>query len=119
MTIPPDVQQVGNHFAGSSTGFTTLLQAVCQAEGNIVKAVQCTFPKVTTRTEALSITARSAVHAMTDYIVQQGSSGFVRFWQRRWAPEGVQNDPTHLNANWQANVEKLWQPATASSNVKR
>lgn len=116
MSLDPDVQRVAAHFAGTSTNFPTLLAAVEQAEGHIVKAVQCSYPSVTTRTEALSITARSAVHAAFDYLAQQGSSGFVRFWQQRWAPEGATNDPTGLNGNWAGNVERLWRPGTGSTS---
>ena len=110
----PDIQRIAAHFAGTSTAFPALLSAVEKAEGNLIKAVQCSRPEVTTRTEALSITARSAIHAAFDYL--NGSSGFVRFWQRRWAPTGAANDPHNLNANWAGNVERLWRQGTASTN---
>ena len=35
---------------------------------NIVRAVQCSIPTVVTRVQALRVTARSAAHAMCDWI---------------------------------------------------
>src|SRR5205809_584332 len=107
MTIAPDVRGVAAHFGIDPK----LLQAVVMAEGNIVRAVQCSIPSVTTRDEALKITARSCVHAMSDWIQGGGDSrrdAFVEFWAKRWAPIGATNDPTHLNSNWASNVERLW-----------
>lgn len=78
------------------------------AEGNIVKAVQCSFPSVTTRQEALDITCRSAVHALSDFVKAQHGAEFVSFWAQRWAPEDAENDPTHLNKNWPVNVRAKW-----------
>lgn len=103
-TIDPDVRRIAKRFGVDAK----LIQSVVTAEGNILKAVQCSIPSVKDREEALEITCRSAAHAMSDYIVQQGSSGFVAFWAKRWAPVGASNDPTHLNGNWQGNVERLW-----------
>jgi hypothetical protein len=102
--IDPDVRRVANRFGLDPK----LLQAVVKAEGNIIKAVQCSFPNVTTTEQALDITCRSAVHAMSDYIKQTDPEGFVAFWGARWAPRGVDNDPTDLNANWPQNVQRLW-----------
>lgn len=107
MIIDDDVKRIGKQYGVDPA----LLQAVVIAEGNIVKAVQCSIPSVTTREQALEVTCRSAAHAMSDYIVQQGSSGFVAFWAKRWAPVGATNDPTHLNGNWSGNVQRLWHPA--------
>ena len=90
-----------------------LLQAVVQAEGNIVRAVQCSIPTVMTRTEALRVTARSCTHALVDWVKQGGEErqdAFIAFWAARWAPRGVQNDPHDLNANWANNVDRLWTP---------
>ena len=89
----------------------SLLQAVVNAEGNIVRAVQCSFPAVTTRAQALRITARSCVHAMVDWIKAGGlerKQSFVAFWAARWAPAGAANDPKNLNINWARNVQQLW-----------
>jgi hypothetical protein len=113
MTIKPDVKAMARHFAGASPAFAKLIQAVDIAEGDLVKAVQCTYKEVTTREQALDITCRSAVHALADYIAQHGSSSFVRFWGARWAPIGAKNDPAGLNANWTRNVQKLWSSSHA------
>jgi hypothetical protein len=47
---------------------------------------------------------------MADYIEQDivRRAGFIDFLASRWAPVGVTNDPTQLNANWDDNVEKSW-----------
>src|SRR5258708_28120008 len=106
MTIAADVQAVAAQF-GVDAG---LLQAVMSAEGNVLKAVQCSIPSVQTREAALRVLARSAVHAMSDWIISGGEirrDGFVEFWAKRWAPRGAKNDPHDLNANWPANVEKF------------
>jgi hypothetical protein len=105
MTIDADVRAVAKQFGLDPR----LLQAVVNAEGNIVKAVQCSIPSVTTREKALDVTCRSAVHAMSDFLHERGlQAAFVEFWQKRWAPNGATNDPTQLNANWSTNVKKLW-----------
>ncbi len=87
-----------------------LVQAVVQAEGNIVKAVQCSLPSVTTRTQALDVLCRSCVHALSDYTKANHAADFVAFWGARWAPVGVANDPTGLNKHWPINVMQLWVP---------
>lgn len=104
MVIDPDVRAIAEQFRVDPS----LIQAVMQAEGNIVKAVQCSFPSVTTREAAIEITCRSAVHAMSDYIKIQNKEGFIQFWAKRWAPVGATNDPNNLNANWSSNVSRLW-----------
>jgi hypothetical protein len=105
MTIEADVRAAAAQFGLDPR----LLQAVVNAEGNIVKAVQCSIPSVTTREKALDVTCRSAVHAMSDFLHERGlQAAFVEFWQKRWAPNGAANDPTQLNANWSTNVKKLW-----------
>lgn len=93
-----------------------LIQAVVVAEGNILKAVQCSIPSIKSREKALEVTCRSAAHAMSDFIKRDlvdlhGESlpaQFVSYWGARWAPRGAQNDPTDLNKNWPRNVLKLW-----------
>jgi hypothetical protein len=112
MTLDPDVAKVAKHFGIDPA----LIQAVVIAEGGgiaIVKAVQCTYPKVTTKQEALEITCRSAVHAMSDYVKSHplDRDEFVQFWAARWAPQGVTNDPTNLNKNWPVNVSRAWDRA--------
>lgn len=104
MKIDPDVATTAKHFGLDAR----LLQAVVNAEGNILRAVQISVPSITTRQEALTITARSAVHAMSDYVKAHVPTGFVEFWAHRWAPVGAENDPTDLNANWPKNVKKGW-----------
>lgn len=87
-----------------------LIQAVCNAEGDILKAVRCSLPETPDRAKALDITCRSAVHAMSDYVKlsEDEMRGFVNAWAKRWAPLGAANDPKHLNGNWARNVAALW-----------
>ena len=105
-TIDADVLTVARAFGLDPA----LLQAVVIAEGNIVRAVQCSLPEVTTRELALRITARSCVHAMVDWIKGDDArpGAFVAFWADRWAPRGAANDPHDLNAHWALNVRRLW-----------
>jgi len=112
--IDPDVRSVSALFGVDPA----LVQAVVTAEGDIVRAVQCSFPTVQSRDAALTITARSAVHAMCDWIKSGGEErqdAFIAFWANRWAPKGAKNDPKHLNANWASNVDRLWTPAGVQS----
>lgn len=104
MTIAPDVKRIARKFGVDPE----LIQAVVQAEGNILKAVQCSLPSIRTREEALEVTCRSAAHAMSDWLKLHAAPDFVAFWGARWAPDGAQNDPTHLNRNWPGNVLRLW-----------
>lgn len=106
--IDEDVRRIARRFAGASPSFPKLVQAVVKAEGNILKAVQCSEKGTKTVDEALDITCRSAVHAMSDYLMANDPEGFVKYWADKWAPKGVANDPTDLNKNWPANVTKLW-----------
>ena len=57
LTIERDVRGIARRFGLDPA----LLQAVVNAEGDIVRAVRCSLPSVTTREEALCVTARSAV----------------------------------------------------------
>lgn len=104
MTIEKDVQLAAAHFGVDAA----LIQAVVNAEGDIVKAVRCSIPSVQTREQALDVLCRSAVHAMSDYVKAHCAAPFVDAWAQRWAPQGAANDPTRLNANWPVNVKKLW-----------
>ena len=36
------------------------------------------------------------------------SEAFTKFMAARWAPMGVENDPTNLNANWPRNVWRVY-----------
>lgn len=104
MTIDPDVADAAKHFGIDPA----LIQAVVNAEGNIVKAVQCSLPTITTRHDALDVTCRSAAHALSDFVKAHYAAAFVLFWAARWAPTSAANDPTHLNQNWPVNVRKFW-----------
>lgn len=87
-----------------------------QAEGGktrIVKAVQCSEPTVKTTDDAIDVLCRTAVHALADYVENLDRDGFVEFLGGRWAPVGVENDPTNLNGHWVPNVKKLWRQAIA------
>ena len=109
MKIEADVNRIARAFGIDPA----LLQAVVNAEGDIVVAVRCSIGSVSTRAEALQITSRSAVHAMCDWIKSGGEDrqdAFVAFWANRWAPVGAKNDPANLNVNWASNVDKLWTP---------
>jgi hypothetical protein len=117
--VAADVQRIAKRFGVDPR----LIQAVVNAEGNIVRAVQISVPSVTTRDEAIEITCRSCVHAMSDFIqgklvdasadedslLRDMRGTFIRAWASRWAPVGATNDPTSLNANWPRNVLRLWQ----------
>jgi hypothetical protein len=85
------------------------LSAVEHAEGGpprIVKAVSCSVKGVRTREEALMIAARSINHAQSDFIDELGlTAQWVDYFAKRWAPVGVANDPTNLNANFPRNVK--------------
>lgn len=109
MIIDPDVQQIAHEFGVDPE----LIQAVVNAEGNIVQAVHVSIPSVHDRATAIDVTCRSAAHAMSDWIKTDPDrlKAFVAFWGARWAPVGVANDPTNLNANWVSNVTKGWENA--------
>lgn len=113
MVIDADVKAIAREF-GIDAG---LIQAVVTAEGNILKAVQCGVPSITTREQAIRITCRSAVHAFSDFVKLGNAGSFVDYWGSRWAPLGVDNDPTNLNANWAKNVRRLWLFSSSSSKV--
>lgn len=104
IVVAQDVLEIAKHYGLDPA----LLQAVVLSEGDILRAVQCSIPSITTRDEALYVTCRSAIHAMSDYIKAHGQEEFVTFWGQRWAPVGAKNDPTNLNSNWVTNVLKLW-----------
>ena len=116
MLIQGDVRRIAKKFGVDPA----LIQAVVVAEGNIIRAVQCSIPTVTTREAALEVTCRSAAHAMSDFIVSDlaRARSFVEFWGKRWAPEGADNDPTALNANWPNNVKHLWIPVHTKFDAK-
>lgn len=104
MTIDPDVKRIARQFGVDAA----LIQAVVNAEGDILKAVRCSIPETDSREEAIAILCRSAAHALSDYVKLHLGPDFVAFWAHRWAPTGAQNDRTDLNKNWPVNVTKLW-----------
>lgn len=108
MLIDPDVRGIAQYWGLDQT----LVQAVVNAEGNIVRAVQCSLPSIQTREDALRVLCRSITHAMSDYVRiakrDATPADFVEFFGRRWAPTGAKNDPNHLNEHWVPNVTKLW-----------
>ena len=109
MTIALDVRAAAKRFGLDPA----LVQAVVNAEGDILKAVRCSLPNTPDRAAALDILCRSAVHALSDFVKvdEPIRDDFVAFWAARWAPRGVANDPTDLNKNWSGNVLKLWRSA--------
>jgi hypothetical protein len=107
MKIDNDVQLTARRFGIDPA----LIQAVVNAEGDILKTVRCSLPETPDRAKALDIACRSAVHAMSDFIKADSAETFVAFWSRRWAPDGADNDPTHLNQFWPSNVLNLWTKA--------
>lgn len=107
VTIDPDVRGKATYWGLDPR----LIQAVVNAEGGgtaIIRAVQCSIPSVQTREKAIEVLCRSCAHALCDYVKAHHAESFVAFWGARWAPRGVANDPTDLNAHWAPNVTKLW-----------
>lgn len=117
MTIDADVRTTAQRF-GLEPRF---LQAIVNAEGDILRAVRCSIPSTKDRQTALEITCRSAIHAMRDFITAYGfAETYVEFFGSRWAPIGAGNDPTSLNKNWVPNVYRLWRghpPVKATGEV--
>lgn len=111
--IDPDVRRIARRFAGESSTFPKLIQAVVRAEGDILKAVKCSVPSCKDREEAIEITCRSALHAMSDYMIRLDADGYVEYWGAIWAPAKAKNDPTNLNVHWVPNVKRLWRQAIA------
>lgn len=109
MTIDADVAGVASRWGLPPL----LLQAIVRSEGDILRAVQCSVPTVTTRAQALEILARSTVHRMSEYVAANCAEPFVDYFGSKWAPVGVANDPQGLNKNWTRNVFKLWAPVKA------
>jgi hypothetical protein len=108
MIIDPDVRGVAKRFTNVQE-FAALMQAVVNAEGDIVKAVRCSDETVTTREKALEVLARSIVHRLLGYVIDGGHRAeFVTYFGSKWAPLGVANDPKNLNQFWSKNVTKLW-----------
>lgn len=105
--IDPDVRGICASYTPAQS-FAQLVQAIVTAEGNIVKAVQCSEPSVTTREQAIKVVCRSVIHRMSDWVQQDHPREFVIYLGSYWAPLNAENDPKGLNANWVPNVSKLW-----------
>jgi len=112
MKIDPDVRAIAKD-ASNSQVFAALLQAVVTAEGNILRAVQCSIQSVQTREKALDVACRSLTHALCDFARQTAPAAFVAQFAAKWAPVNVANDPDHLNENLPRNVLRLWTGVTA------
>ena len=104
MTIDKDVALVAEFFGEDPR----LVQAIVKAEGNIVRAVQCSMPTVQTRDKALEVTCRTLNHKRRDFLAAGCPGGdFLAYFASKWAPRGATNDPHDLNANWLPNVRAL------------
>jgi hypothetical protein len=107
LTLDTDVRAVAHEFGIDPD----LLQSVVNAEdGDIAGAVREAVPSVTTRVGALRVAARSAVHAMSDYIKHGGTDrrdAFIMYWGRRW-DWGAVPAADHLDECWVENVYRLW-----------
>lgn len=113
--------------------FRPLLLAMIRAEGGqraFIKAVQCSRPEVKDFAVALAIACKTVRNRVLDFEARglgavfvpirstrpdpwtgeanprrlALSDAFLAFLAARWAPIGVANDPTNLNANWLGNV---------------
>lgn len=106
--IHPDVRRICRRWAGSSSAFPRLVWAIVIAEGgtleHLLKAVRCSMPGVQTTDEAIEVTCRTVAHHAVDFLLTGNPTGFVSYLGAKWAPLGVSNDPTNLNANWIPNV---------------
>jgi hypothetical protein len=114
-----------------------LLLAMVRAEGGqeaFVRAVQCSKPEITTFAGALAVACKTVRNRILDFetrglgplftVVHSDradpwtheaaprrlafSDTFIAFLASRWAPQGVANDPTNLNANWAGNVSAIY-----------
>jgi hypothetical protein len=91
------------------------VQAVVQTEGDIVKAVQCSDPSITTRDLALRVLCRSLIHALWLFAANDPKA-FVSLFGSRWAPVGVENDPHDLNVHFIPNMLALWTSSHAHAD---
>lgn len=107
MTIDSDVRGIGETFA-SSEAMMEAAQAIVNAEGDILRAVQCSIPTTATREEAIRVVYRSLIHRAFDYLKANCGREFISYVGGYWAPIGVANDPHNLNENWVPNVSRLW-----------
>lgn len=86
-----------------------LINAMVRAEGGeqaFIRAVQKSLPGIKTFSDAWDVARNTVLHALWDY-TQPTMHEFVEFLGNRWAPIGVDNDPTGLNRNWISNVSEI------------
>jgi hypothetical protein len=116
-TLDPDLRRVADRWGLDPR----LIAAVQTAEGgtraHLIKAVKCSvltgwdgLTDALAYERALEITCRSATHRLSDYVRMTDPKGFVDYFASKWAPQGVANDPHHLNVNWPVNVLRAWFP---------
>jgi hypothetical protein len=110
-TLDPDLRRVADRWGLDPR----LIAAVQTAEGgtraHLIKAVKCSvltgwdgLTDALAYERALEITCRSATHRLSDYVRMTDPKGFVDYFASKWAPQGVANDPHHLNVHWPVNV---------------
>ena len=107
LRIDADVRGICQSYSPAQS-FLQLVQAIVTAEGDIVRAVQCSDDTVQTREQAIRVVCRSVIHRMCDWVQQDHPHEFVTYMGSKWAPIGAMNDPKSLNVNWVPNVSKLW-----------
>lgn len=106
--IPADFVQAARQWREDPALMTAIYEAEGGTTDTLIKAVGCSTP-VQNRAEAVDVTCRTLAHARRDFIHAKGlDAQYVDFLASRWAPRGVANDPTDLNANWAGNVKQLW-----------
>ncbi len=128
--------------------FAPLIEAMVRAEGGpeaFVRAVRCSFPGTADLPEALARAAKTIRGRVIAYqqfgigplleMVRRaerdpwtGEEGprrlrftdrFIEFLGAHWAPLGVMNDPTGLNAHWIPNVCRIYAQLLAKGSDGR
>lgn|SRR5574338_627647 len=106
-TIDPDVARISKRWNLPAEW----VAAVIRQEGGreaIVRAVQCSIPSVKTFDDAVDIVCRSAVGALVRLVQGRELVGeWVSVFGAKWAPVGVANDPTNLNAHWVPGIQRI------------
>jgi hypothetical protein len=86
-----------------------MADAIRRAENN--KNYGVLSVKCSTEAECRKICKNSIRNNMKRYEKSDKSLDFIAFMGKRWAPEGVANDPANLNKNWAKNV-RYWYEKT-------